>query len=209
MFCFFSTMGSFLPVPQARKVHFSALSTEQLHQETHNYQIYQNVDFSIAAASCDTPKPGKKTWLSLVVLNLIFNITAFKLKDKSQKVLQGSASAGGVLMASFLGTLMLFCPVRSWGGVQTKCVRLEKEHNLVELNLTGQSKGGRHRPREALWALLSWHCFHPRAGDHATAQPGYVLQQDFSKITLFKYFIVISFFKPGSQTFKSEAILFS
>lgn len=127
---------------------------------------------------------------------------------KSQKVLQGLASASGALIALFLCTLMLFCPVISWCGVQTKCAFWEKQPNLVELNLTGQRKAGTHRPREALAGL----CFSlfpsqnrgPRhRGARLCAATG--LFQNHS----FQIFYSDLLFKPGSQTFKSEAILFS
>lgn len=58
------------------------------------------------------------------------------------------------------------------------------------------------------WALLSWHCFHPKTGDHVTVEPGYVLQQDFSKITLFKYFILIFFLSRGPKPLNQRQFCF-
>lgn len=132
---------------------------------------------------------------------------------KSQKVFQGSVSASGVLMASFLCILIFFRTKPSFlalleveGELQTKCAPQEKQHDLVELNLTGQSKGGRHRGFS--WALLSWHHFHPKRGDHATTEPSYVQQQDFSKITLFKYFILIFFLSRGPKPLNKRQFCF-
>lgn len=58
------------------------------------------------------------------------------------------------------------------------------------------------------WALLSWHYFHPKTGDHATAEPGYVLQHDFSKITVFKDLFPILFLSRGPKPLNQRQFCF-
>lgn len=206
MFCSFPKMDSFLPVPQARRSQLfcptlnSSIGRPIITKSTKIW-IFPLLEQAVIPKN-PIRKHGCEHWI------LFSTSLPSNWRVKSQKVLQVSVSASGVLMASLLCTLMLFFPIRSWGWGSDKVCSWEKQHNLVELNLTGQSKGGRQTHR--LWLSFAFLALFPsqNRGPHrrrATLCAATGLVQNHS----FQIFYSGLLFKSGSQTFKSEAILFS
>lgn len=89
------------------------------------------------------------------------------------------------------------------------CAHQEKQLGAAELSLAGlQSGGGCMELRGFSWALLSWHYFHAKTGDHTAMEPEHVLQYNFFKTTLFKYFLLILFRSQGAKPLNQRQFCF-
>lgn len=143
-------------------------------------------------------------------LNLVFNIIACKLKDyvpiNAPSVCFSKRGANGIAFAYF--DVILPCYKLRVVFRQRVLVRRNKAALRSWTLQVRRAKGDARTQRGFSWALLSWHCFHPETGDHATVEPEYVLQHDFSKITLFKYFILILFLSRGPNPLNRRQFCF-
>lgn len=139
-----------------------------------------------------------------MALNLVFAIVARKPKDyiptNAPSACFSKRGANGVAVPYF--DVIFPC-------YKLKVVMRETTwHRRAEPGRSVEPRGDTRTQSSFSWALRSWHYFHPKTGDHTTAEPEYVLRHDFSKITLFKYFIQILFLSRDPEPLNQRQFCF-